>query len=241
MPQEKVKKKTSKKKETKINDDASSINNFSQSIGKLIGKLTFPAAEEIGKALKAHASLWRIRNVDKILKKADELSKDIDINGKKINIRLLHHIIDEGSWNDNEQVMEMWAGLLISSCSNNGQDDSNLIFINILKQMTSSEALILKHACEEYMPTITTPGLIACEEQVIKTPQELIEITKINDIDQIDRELDHLRSLEVIQAGFTVGISTANIAPTALGIQLFIRCKGYTGSPKEYFGLNSQQ
>jgi len=41
------------------------------------------------------------------------------------------------------------AGLLISSCGPDGKDETNLIFTNILAQLTHTEASILKYSCEK--------------------------------------------------------------------------------------------
>ena len=58
--------------------------------------------------------------------------------------RILFKIIEEGSWSEDGVVQDMWAGLVQSSCSDSGDDDSNLIFINLLSNMTKLQAKILK-------------------------------------------------------------------------------------------------
>jgi hypothetical protein len=45
--------------------------------------------------------------------------------------RVLHEIIENASWVDDEEVQAMWAGLLASSCTEDGKDDKNLIYIYI--------------------------------------------------------------------------------------------------------------
>ncbi|WP_236445532.1 hypothetical protein, partial [Pseudomonas syringae] len=54
---------------------------------------------------------------------------------------------------------------------------------------------------------------------------------------QLDRELDHLRHLGVIESGFDINTTVADITPTALGLQLYVRSQGYIGSPIAYFEL----
>ena len=51
--------------------------------------------------------------------------------------------------------------------------------------------------------------------------------------------MDHLRGQELIIGGFNANSNSenANITPTALALQLYVRCQGYIGSPCDYFGL----
>jgi hypothetical protein len=130
----------------------------------------------------------------------------------------------------------MWAGLLSSSCTPDGQDDSNLIFINLLSQLTKSQARLLNYSCEKATKFVHSSGLIFTYDIIIQI-SELPAIMKINDIHIIDRELDHLRSLGLIPGGIITGSNNANIAPTPLGLYMYVRCKGSYDSPVNYFGL----
>ena len=62
--------------------------------------------------------------------------------------RMVMRVIEDGSWSDDATVQKMWAGLLASSCCPDGRDESNLMFINLLGQLTSSQVRILRFACE---------------------------------------------------------------------------------------------
>ena len=68
----------------------------------------------------------------------------------------------------------------------------------------------------------------------------LEKITECSDFHRIDRELDHLRSLELIQGGFDPHSTSADITPSALALQLYVRSQGYIGSPVDYFGLGKK-
>jgi len=67
-----------------------------------------------------------------------------DIN-KHAHPRLVSKIIEQGSWVDEDIVQGMWAGLMASSCTEDGQDESNFIFISILGQITSLQARVIKY------------------------------------------------------------------------------------------------
>jgi len=218
-----------------------SAKNISEAIGTLIAKLCYRAADELGDGFAEKTSEWRSNNALEILKRADNKYQKISISGNEhAHPRLVHHILEEGSWNESDHVQNMWAGLLASSCTESGDDESNLVFVNILKQLTSIEAVVVNYACEKCVKSITRAGWIWGEHLTIEL-EELVKLTGISDFHRLDRELDHLRSLELIQGGFDPMSTAANITPSALAIQMYVRCQGYIGSPIEYFGLNENE
>ena len=210
----------------------------SEAIGTVIAKLCYRASDDLGEGFSEKTGEWRRGNALTILNNADKKYNDISITGKEqAHPRLVHHIIEEGSWTDSTHVQNMWSGLLASSCTESGDDESNLIFINLLKQISSVQALILNYACENCATVLTEGGWIGAEPISIQL-DKLIEITETDDIHRLDRELDHLRSIEIIYGGFEPDSTTAEITPTALALQLYVRCHGYIGSPIDYFDLS---
>jgi hypothetical protein len=153
--------------------------------------------------------------------------------------RLIVESLNHASWADSEEVQQMWAGLLASSCSPDGRDDSNWIFINLLGQLTEMQAHILKTACETAPKVIHPDGFIAAEA-LHRTAEELTALTGCADVQRIDRELDHLRALGLMQRGFISGFATqplADIQPSSLALHLYVRAEGSLQNPVEYFGL----
>lgn len=202
-------------------------------VGAFLGRICLPAAEEIGMALKDKVSQWRARNAVQIITQAEPL---VD-NGLQAHPRLVNAVIQNGSWVDDEQLQKMWAGLLVSSCDEKGDDESNLIFIDMLSRLTSSQVRILDFACRNAKKAVSKAGWVRSGESVFVELQKLIEISGIDDFHRLDRELDHLRSLELIAHGFSPESTTADIMPTPLGLHMFVRCQGFRGSPLEYFQL----
>jgi hypothetical protein len=132
----------------------------------------------------------------------------------------------------------MWAGLLASSCTEDGKDESNLIFINILSQLVGTQVVILDHCCKSCGKRVSKGGWL--EPQLLSmTLKELIDLTGISDVHRLDRELDHLRALELIQSGFDPSSTLANVTPSALALQMYARCQGFSGSPIEFLDLHS--
>ena len=132
----------------------------------------------------------------------------------------------------------MWGGLLASSCSEDGKDESNLMFVNLLRQLTRSQARIVKYACERAQKTVSYGLIWAPKDSLLLKRQELYDIAGVTDINQLDRELDHLRSLDLIAGGLSLSDSdVANISPRPLALHLYVRCQGSRAPPTEFFGL----
>lgn len=150
---------------------------------------------------------------------------------------IIAQILEQGSWIDNEEVQKMWAGLLASSCTEDGGDESNLIFTSILSQLTSLEAKILNHCCEKAEKFKTKVGWLMAKDFKMSLG-EMQKLTGIFDLHRLDRELDHLHSLDLIEGGFHPDIDFADVTPRPLALQMYVRCQGSRGSPIEYFGLD---
>jgi len=203
-----------------------------------LSRICLPAAEEFGLLLKDKVSSWRAQNALFVVQKAEQ--KFIENNAPQdahAHPRIVAAAIEQGSWSESSDVQELWAGLLASSCTTDGKDESNLMFINILSQINSSEAIFFKHICETAEKEISPGGWIGPKEIIDLTIEELQTITGLNDIHRIDLELDHLRALNLIEGGCEPEKPTARVVPTSLGLQMYVKCQGYSGSPLVYFGL----
>lgn len=205
----------------------------------LLGRICLPAAEEFGLFLRDKVSGWRQRNVVATVIKAQPMLEAAAAEHRHAPPRLIAESLNHASWADSEEVQQMWAGLLASSCTEDGKDDSNWVFINLLGQLTAMEAAIVRFSCVQSTKILRPDGLIAAEALYCDAEQ-LRDITGCRDIQRIDRELDHLRTLGLIAIGFHSSVAKeplADVAPTALALHLYVRSQGCNQSPVEYFGL----
>lgn len=215
-----------------------------QGIEGFLKSVCVPALDEVGLLLRDKVRHWRLKNILSIL----EMAKGkLQFENEELKIqahpRVALAIIDNGSLIDNDVVQEMWAGLFASSCTKDEQEDENLIFVDILKQLTIAEARILKYACENVRKIINKNGLITSDHLNIEC-KTLIEISGINEIHRLDRELDHLRSLQLIGSSISGGFIAddihlvADISPTALALNLYIKSQGHNSDPALYWQRN---
>lgn len=210
-----------------------------------LSRVCLPAAEEFGLLMQDHVKSWRASRAAKLALKAEEKVNSYHGTADvKVHPRIAHTIFEEGSWVEDEIIHDMWAGLLASSCENTGLDDSNIIFIGILKQLTVLQVRVLQFSVENATKFLSVSGW-PCAEEVTCSLQHLKTICQTEDIFRIDRELDHLRSLELIGDGMNGGFYTnsedANITPTGLALHLYVRGEGFHGTPIEYWNLQKMQ
>lgn len=233
---------------------------FVDAAGAFLSRICLPAAE-FGLLLRDQVSSWRTLNVARIAQKAEKKLRELGTTeSKRAHPRLVWATLDNGSWNADDDLREMWAGLIASSCTEDGTDESNLIFINLLAQLTTSEAKLLSHVCLEAQKFSNPVGVVGTHT-VELTKERLSEVTGVTDLHQINRELAHLNALGLVKGGFgweevtewtesyshldledqiisVPNFDVANVSPTHLGISLYVRCEGSLLPAAEFFSLS---
>lgn len=219
-----------------------------QGAGAFLSRICLPAAEEFGFLLRDKVEVWRATNLEKIVQESERLVGSRIDQGVCAHPRLVHEILANGSWSDDDAIQQIWAGLLASSCTQNSNDDSNLIFVNILKQLTSVQVRIINYACENAPKFRTKTGLPYADEISVGA-EALLKIAQIDNFQRLDRELDCLRMLELIGAGGIGGQGggleynrpIANICPSGVALHLFVKAKGFLGNPVEFWNLEEKK
>lgn len=205
--------------------------------GAFLSRICLPAAEEFGLLLRDKVAHLRAENTRKILEKSQVLyEKQHGQSGAKIHPRLLSSILNEGSWEDDMSVQSMWAGLLASSCTIDGQDQENLIFIRLLGNITPSQASILDYACKNCRIWVGESGLVHADEKNIPRKQ-LLELFRISDVNKLDVALDHLREVGLLSqdSGLSPTDDKNTIEPSDMGLHFYARCQGHSGDLKDFY------
>jgi hypothetical protein len=207
-----------------------------------LSRICLPAAEEYGLLLRDRVHQWRANHMVTITQIAEQkLANSGASAGIHAHPRLVSNVLEEGSWIEDAEVQEMWGGLLSSSCTETGDDDSNLLFVDLLSGLTKLQAKILRCACERARKVATPNGLIGAIT-LMASSDSLLKLTGENDIQRLDRELDHLVSLGLLRNGGFTATATdlmANLTPTAMALQMYVRCQGSRSSPIDYFRLDT--
>jgi hypothetical protein len=208
--------------------------------GAFLSKVCLPAAEEFGLLLQDKVRSWRARNATAVAEKAAEIFERLpDAASRHAHPRIVGAILDSGSWADEADVQHMWAGLLATSCTDTGRSQENLIFVNLLAQLTSSEARTLKFACERAVKFKSDTGLLLANTFQPEL-EELMAASGSTDLHVLDLEVDHLRELGLLDSDSGLSPVTTQklrLTPSAIALQLHVRCAGHIGSPLAFFQL----
>ena len=213
------------------------VEKAAEGVGAFLAATCMPAAEEFGLIVKDKFRYWRLNNAVRMLEKAKGKFEFTDDKLQlKVNPRIGIEIIENASWQEDDNILEMWAGLLNSSLNIDGIDDSNIIFINLLKSLTSVQCRILQYICANGGIARDKNGLIHTKTACKISMNALFEIAQTNDIDRLDRELDHLRSLDLLPSsifggsGFTRNqkdFTQIALEPSALALNFYARVNGF--------------
>lgn len=155
--------------------------------GASVAPLFYPAAEQLGlyfeDRVKELRYSYALSIVEKGKKKLEARVGDTEVHAHP---RMIYDIISKGSWVDDPELQEMWAGLLASSCTEDGKDQSNLVYANILGQMTAAQSRILDYVCWNAKIGYHSPSK-AIEARPLTVPTtKIVEVVQITDINQID-------------------------------------------------------
>lgn len=211
--------------------------------GAFLEKVCLPAAEELGLALRDRVSSWRSNNAYQMLSTANDLYIANGMPPGAVNPRLIHQAVDQGSWIEDEVIQRMWAGLLCSAVSQDSSDE-NLMFLNLLSQLSGLQARILVESVKSsYKHTIRHELVIA--QRLTLSIDQIKKVAGSKDIQRIDRELDHLRVIGLIGiagglnagGGIDAASGMVDITPTPMAIHLYVRAQGSIQSPALFFNL----
>jgi hypothetical protein len=193
-----------------------------------------PAAEEMKEMMHKTLSSVRVANAVDIAFKAERLLvNQPNAYNMVAHPGLMVRILEHGTWVDMEWIQELWAGLLASSCTFEGQDESNLVFINLLSRMAPLPTQILTAACAKATQAMAesasvSPYLLAF------SAEEMAKITRSNNLTKIYRSIAELSELGLLERGPKISSSansdTGKAKPTNLGLQMYARCQGIRGA-----------
>lgn len=210
----------------------SGVKTISATVEVILDALCRPLLEELGLWGRDHIRQWRLKNICRMIEKSNGRFVFRDDKIQLINPRVAFSIAENASIVDDDELLDMWAGLFSSSVTEDGLDDSNLIYSEILKKITKRQAQILKFACEKSEKVKLKSLIMGCKFIVnISDP-----IFENNDIDQIDRDLDCLKALGLITTALkTSNPGIADLHVTTLGLWLYAKCQGHKGALSEFY------
>jgi hypothetical protein len=208
-------------------------------IGSVLGPICTPVAEEIGVAIKDQIAYRHACNLISMMKNLKEKLAACNVpSGATADPRMVQMVMEKAQWIEDSVVQEMWVGLLSSSCTPEGDDDSNLIFTTLLAGMTKLQARILRYACE-IADKVEGPEHLIYANRLMIEIEKLAEVSGESDIQRLDRELEYLRAVSLLDQARGGILPHAPkhtlLTPTALALHMYVRCQGSRLTPLEFF------
>jgi hypothetical protein len=172
----------------------------------------------------------RTRSAIEIALKAEMLlAQEPDADDMHAHPQIVASILRNGSWSGDNSMQQLWAGLLVSSCTAEGTNESNRDFIELLVQVTETQARILVAGCKRARESMSGVEGERSKEIII-TPEEMIQITGMYDAYRIATEVSYLYNFGLLEKVFDFTTYTSkekfDITPSKLGLELFKVCRG---------------
>lgn len=190
------------------------------------------ASEEIRHALIDRLSNKRVSSAVEIALQAEQ-AFGLNARGAKVlaHSNVLMKIVESGSWIEDNWIRRMWAGLLVSSCDTDGQDTSNIAFIDLLARLTPIHLRILSFVCKKFDDAVTA-GASPEKLHVYCTAEELTIAADSHSFARIQQTVGQLASVGLLLESarpsyFSVtDKEKTRTTPTALGLKMYARCHG---------------
>lgn len=198
---------------------------------KFLGQLCPAGSASIADLVRGRLSSPRLANaVDIALKAQDFLSAHPEGSELRGNAYLVGRILEIGASAEESWLRDFWAGLLVTSCSADGKDESNREYVDLFAELTNIPLRILTVVCKAAR-FHAGPG--SAINSVTCSIDEMVTITGVRET-QIERDLEKLASfglIEITDGGASEG--TISVTPTGSALQLFARCNGIFEVPDE--------
>lgn len=190
-----------------------------------------PAMMELSRMLRVRLSNERASRVAHMTHLAEEI-----LHSRRGSFRMRAHpkvvlrILGECSRVDEDLTLQFWAGFLVAACSEGGVPEEDLGFVDLFARLTSIHVRLLVGACHKSGSRNRPPRPRATREFAC-SPTEVRKIAGIHDLYRIERELNHLFDLGLMERVFTPSpfapMEGVNLHLTALGRRLCARFWGH--------------
>lgn len=149
------------------------------------------------------------------------------------------HLIKFGSWSIGGLSKQLWAGLLATSCTPDGTDESNRQYVDLLVNVTPTQALIFVVACNKALEVMSADQDHP-STRITFTPEEMKQLTGKTDLTRVATDIAYLFHSGLLDKNFdfTSYIPTENfdITPAGLGMEVYRKCKGHFADAHSVIG-----
>ena len=206
-------------------------------------RICTPALDHARMMLHKEFSNVRVANAIKIILKTETLLAQ-EYGGDQLvaHPETVVRILELGSWVDTDWIEDLWAGLLATSCTVDGQDCSNRPFVEMLSQFAPIHLRVLGLASAKARHEGAGLGL---SDHDYVTAGELARALDVSNLTKILRTIAELSEYglltKAIRSPSSPHDASAKTAVTQLGLEMFARCHGLreTLAPAAWHGIST--
>lgn len=196
-------------------------------------------ADELRHLIRGGLGNLRVGNaVDIALHAESMLDQRPDSEQMRADAQIIFHILEDGSWADEEWIKQLWGGLLATSCSVDGKEETDTTLVDRFAQLAPVHVRLFKEACSRATKVNSDSGAVL-SEPLICTVDELQKVTGSQSVAKIERDIHHLSALGLLEEGVRsrslLPPQEANITPSTLGLTVFARCSGHRGEVEDFY------
>jgi len=167
---------------------------------EFLSKIVTPPAEELGELLADQVRWFRFSNQIRILNKArDKLSKS-GISPHKVPLRILLPLLDNGSWEEEEDMIDRWANLLANAANPNYSSNVEIGYIETLKQLSPKEALIMDRLYAYYNERLAEGKARGAEPSAVEVPGAELQVMTGVEKRDFEIAMDNLYRLNLLSS-----------------------------------------
>lgn len=192
--------------------------------------------------LHEELSNYRLENAIEITRKAERmLGAAVEADHLRALPEVVMRIVEAGSWSsDDKWMLQFWAGLLAASCTPTGDDNSILVFAELLGQLKALHMRILSAAAAKSVK-VSAGGGNMYTRPLKWNATDLMKFSGSADLIKLDREMNYMADIGIIapreKSAFFQQMTDSTIALTNLGLQLYARCNGHRGTAQNFYGV----
>lgn len=208
-----------------------------------IQRLSPCATDQVRVLMRRGLSNFRLESAIEIALHAEELlAFERDGERSQTDPAVVLRILEDGSWAESVWIQHYWAGLLATACASGESAQSHLKLVSLLSQLTTIQARIFSGSCQLADKTVDQNGDVLVHPLTCSSAK-LVQIADTHDRVHIERDIQHLTELGLIEKSvkwkFFSLLDQAVITPTALSLELYVRCHGHRRGAREFFAKYS--
>ena len=119
----------------------------------IVKRMLGPAADEVAEMWRDQVRVYRYGRQLKLLEKAERMAQEAGFTPQAVPPKILFPLLEGASFEDDENLHDMWAALLANAASPDGSSKVRPGFIATLRQMAPDEAAVLSWIVDRLNPT----------------------------------------------------------------------------------------